>query len=130
MNDVNWWLMALAFLLGLLLTFAFTVRRVKREVPVGVSRGAAVAATGAAAAPSPAAHEKPYGEGSIRLATGSAKAPQGYSVKGNEDSMLYHTTESPSYEVTIAELWFTDVESAERAGFARWDSGKSQRGKK
>jgi uncharacterized membrane protein ArfC len=33
-KDVNWWLMALAFVLGLALTVAFTVRRVKREVPV------------------------------------------------------------------------------------------------
>jgi hypothetical protein len=33
MTDVNWWLMALAFVLGLMLTFAGTVRRVKREVP-------------------------------------------------------------------------------------------------
>lgn len=34
MKDVNWWLMVLAFLLGLGLTLLLTVRRVKREVPV------------------------------------------------------------------------------------------------
>ena len=34
MPDLNWWLMALAFLLGLLLTFAMMIRRVTREVPV------------------------------------------------------------------------------------------------
>ena len=44
--------------------------------------------------------------------------------------MLYHTTDSPSYKQTIAEVWFRDVETAEKAGFARWDSGKSQRGQK
>ena len=44
--------------------------------------------------------------------------------------MLYHTTDSPSYKQTIAEVWFRDVETAETAGFNRWDSGKSQRGKK
>ncbi|WP_102145325.1 hypothetical protein [Mycobacterium hubeiense] len=185
MSDVNWWLMALAFVLGLLLTFAFMLRRVKREVPVygalgrapGVgdvgsaggaakvagaeeattrlpradadeattqlpkagATGAAAAAGGAAAVAGGAAASKftgtpevkvkPYGEGSIRLATGTADAPEGYTVKGNEDSMLYHTPESPSYAQTIAEIWFKDVESAERAGFNRWDSGKSQRGK-
>ncbi len=43
--------------------------------------------------------------------------------------MLYHTTESPSYKQTIAEVWFRDVPTAEAAGFHRWDSGKSQRGK-
>lgn len=34
MGQVNYGLLAVAFLLGLLLTFALTVRRVKREVPV------------------------------------------------------------------------------------------------
>ena len=60
----------------------------------------------------------------------TATAPDGgYTIKGNEDSMLYHTTESPSYKQTIAEVWFRDVATAEAAGFHRWDSGKSQRGK-
>jgi hypothetical protein len=51
MHDVNWWLMVLAFLLGLLLTLALTIRKVTREVPVvhAVSRVGAVAAAGAAA---------------------------------------------------------------------------------
>jgi len=40
MSDVNWWLMALAFLLGLLLTFAMMIRRVTREVPVTLSASA------------------------------------------------------------------------------------------
>jgi hypothetical protein len=34
MGHVNYCLVAVAFLLGLLLTFALTIRRVKREVPV------------------------------------------------------------------------------------------------
>lgn len=42
MSDVNWWLMALAFVLGLLLTFAATVRRVKREVPIYEALGPGV----------------------------------------------------------------------------------------
>jgi uncharacterized membrane protein ArfC len=33
-SDVNWWLMALAFVLGFALTLAMTVRWVRREVPV------------------------------------------------------------------------------------------------
>ena len=70
---------------------------------------------------------KPYGPGSARVAAGPL-APSGYDIKGNEDSMLYHTTDSPSYKQTIAEMWFRDVETAEEAGFPRWDSGKSQRG--
>jgi uncharacterized membrane protein ArfC len=43
MDDANWWLIGLAFVLGLLLTFVLTIRRVKREVPVSSStRTAAV----------------------------------------------------------------------------------------
>jgi uncharacterized membrane protein ArfC len=34
MSQVNYGLVGVAFLLGLLLTFALTIRRVKREVPV------------------------------------------------------------------------------------------------
>lgn len=37
MGQVNYWLVGVAFLLGLLLTFALTIRRVEREVPVGSS---------------------------------------------------------------------------------------------
>jgi hypothetical protein len=33
MHDVNWWLMAVAFLLGLVLTLSLTIGRVKSEVP-------------------------------------------------------------------------------------------------
>ncbi|BBY31875.1 hypothetical protein [Mycolicibacterium sediminis] len=45
MSDVNWWLTAVAFVLGGALTVTFTVRRVVREVPVrekGRSAGAAI----------------------------------------------------------------------------------------
>lgn len=146
MSNVNWWLMALAFVLGLVLTFFLLIRRAKYEVPVAASSGAAAGAAVARAAAAGGAaggeatakfaavddveQKEPYGAGSIRV-KGTAVAPAGgYTVKGNEDSMLYHTTESPSYKQTIAEIWFISVESAEAAGFHRWDSGKSQRGKK
>jgi uncharacterized membrane protein ArfC len=145
MHDVNWWLMALAFVCGLAVTLALMVRRVTREVPVygALGRGpgagyvdastTAKLATGSAAAAaattakSPRSGGEPYGAGSIRVPA-ATDGPKGYTVKGNEDSMLYHTPESPSYKQTIAEVWFRDMETAEKAGFARWDSGKSQRG--
>jgi large subunit ribosomal protein L22 len=50
------------------------------------------------------------------LADGSA--PEGYTIKGNADSMLYHTPESPYYGRTVAEVWFDTVDNAEAAGFA------------
>ncbi|MGB3330428.1 MAG: trigger factor [Thermomicrobiales bacterium] len=44
-------------------------------------------------------------------------APNGWLVKGNADSGIYHTPESPAYENTVAEVWFPDGEAAERAGY-------------
>ena len=43
--------------------------------------------------------------------------PEGFDIKGNEDSMKYHTPESQWYASTIAEVWFDSEEAAERAGF-------------
>jgi uncharacterized membrane protein ArfC len=140
MQSVNWWLMVLSFLLGLVLTLFLSIRTVKREVPeyatlaAGAGAGAAAAGAGVAGAGklkggADVLDDEPYGAGSIRV-KGTATAPDGgYTVKGNEDSMLYHTTDSPSYKQTIAEVWFRDESSAEAAGFNRWDSGKSQRDK-
>ncbi|GAA4348456.1 50S ribosomal protein L17, sunset domain variant [Angustibacter luteus] len=62
------------------------------------------------------ATEAPYGEGShAPLADGSA--PEGFPIKGNEDSKKYHTEESPWFEQTEAEVWFATQEAAEAAGF-------------
>ena len=47
MHNVNWWLMALAFLLGLVLTLFLLIRRVKREVPEYATLGGAGAGAGA-----------------------------------------------------------------------------------
>ena len=99
---------------------------------VDTSAGAAAAGGAATAkfAASGDVEDEPYGAGSIRV-KGTATAPDGgYTVKGNEDSMLYHTTDSPSWKQTIAEIWFRNVKDAEAAGFNRWDSGKSQRDKR
>ena len=40
MNNVTCWLMTLAFVLGLLLTFALMIRRVKRQIPIYAALGA------------------------------------------------------------------------------------------
>jgi large subunit ribosomal protein L22 len=45
-------------------------------------------------------------------------APEGYDVKGNAQSMLYHTPGSRYYKQTKAEYWFDSVENAEAAGFS------------
>ena len=54
---MNHWLLGVAFVLGLVLTFALTIRRVKREVPVRSSSVPAGAAAAAAPAKSPSEAE-------------------------------------------------------------------------
>jgi hypothetical protein len=150
MDDVNWWLMALAFLLGLILTFAFMIRRVTREVPIYAALGrgpkvetkkplvetkkpvvetkkpvvkaAPVVAAAAAPVVAKVIKDEPYGTGSVRVAKSVAPPRTEYLVKGDEDTMRYFTVESPDYEKVGAEVWFQDAESAERAGFLRWDA--------
>ena len=46
-----------------------------------------------------------------------SEPPAGFDIKGNEDSMKYHTPESRWYSQTIAEVWFDSAEAAEAAGF-------------
>jgi large subunit ribosomal protein L17 len=55
-------------------------------------------------------------EGAV-AANEDGSAPEGYSVKGNADSGLYHVEGSQWYDATVAEFWFTDAEAAEAAGF-------------
>jgi hypothetical protein len=84
--------------------------------------GAATATAGLASTsgPSVASAAGPYGAGSAApLSDGSA--PAGYTIKGNADSMLYHTPASPYYGRTKAEAWFLTEADAARAGFKRWD---------
>jgi len=51
-------------------------------------------------------------------ATADNAAPEGFEVKGNEDSMKYHVPGSRWYDATTAEVWFDTAESAVAAGFA------------
>lgn len=64
--------------------------------------------------------ESVYGPGSADpLEDGSG--PEGWAVKGNSGSMLFHTPESPSYDAVRAEVWFESEDAARAAGFAHWD---------
>ncbi len=60
--------------------------------------------------------DAPHGPGS-HAALENGEAPKGFTIKGNAQSGKYHTTESPWYDKTVAEVWFDTVESAEAAGF-------------
>ncbi|NNE12795.1 MAG: 30S ribosomal protein S2 [Ilumatobacter sp.] len=62
--------------------------------------------------------EAPYGDGSHAPIEGDAQ-PDGFPIKGNAGSMLYHTPDSPFYGRTTAEVWFATEEAAEAAGFSK-----------
>ena len=95
------------------------------EVAVAeVAPVAAVGKSGVEADPAAEADAAPYGEGShAPLADGSQ--PEGYSIKGNADSMLYHVEGTRYYKATVAEVWFATAEAAEAAGFSEPGSKKA-----
>jgi len=68
--------------------------------------------------PDNATATQPYGPGS-KAPLKSGNAPKGHAIKGNADSGLYHTEDSPWYEQTVAEVWFDTEESAQAAGFTK-----------
>ena len=61
-----------------------------------------------------------------RYGVGSADAvphqgpPDGFTIKGNAQSMLFHTPDSPYYGRTKPEVWFRTESDAERAGFTKY----------
>ena len=77
----------------------------------------APAAEAAPAEAAPAA-DAPYGEGSHGPIADDAQ-PEGFPIKGNASSKLYHTPESPFYGRTVAEVWFASEAAAEAAGFSK-----------
>jgi hypothetical protein len=62
------------------------------------------------------AQDQPYGEGSAAPAA-DGSGPEGFTVKGDASSMIYHDESSPSYDETAAEVWFVSIAHAEAAGF-------------
>ena len=73
------------------------------------------AETAAAHAAEPAGHlavDQPYGEGSAAPAA-DGSGPEGFTVKGNASSMIYHDETSPAFEETRAEVWFLSPAHAE-----------------
>lgn len=60
---------------------------------------------------------EPFGAGSASpLADDSA--PEGFEIKGNAQSMLYHVPGSRYYQATKAEVWFDSTVAAIAAGFS------------
>ena len=63
-----------------------------------------------------AAGSSAYGEHS-HAPLDNGDAPEGFEIKGNEDSMKYHVPGSRWYDQTEAEVWFDTAEAAEAQGF-------------
>lgn len=85
------------------------------SAPVDAAPAAAEAAP-AEATESGAAPAAELPAGAV-AANADGSAPEGYSVKGNADSGLYHVPGSQWYDATEAEFWFVDAAAAEAAGF-------------
>ena len=65
-----------------------------------------------------AVDQSPHGEGSHAPLEGD-EMPEGYPIKGNADSMLYHLPDTSFYNRTVAEVWFNTEDAAKAAGFTR-----------
>ena len=60
------------------------------------------------------------------LPDAEGNGPDTHPIKGNADSMLYHTPESRYYTVTKAEVWFDTEANAEAAGFSKPGTQKDE----
>ena len=67
------------------------------------------------------AEEEELAEGGAPSGRGGV-GPEGWTVKGNADSMLFYTDDAPSYRRASADVWFESEEAAAKAGFTRWDA--------
>ena len=77
---------------------------------------AAVSADAAVDAAAADADASADADSAAPLEDGSAPSAE-FVVKGNKDSMKYHAAGSQYFDQTIAEVWFTTPEAAEKAGF-------------
>ncbi len=102
-----------------------------KEAEAATKRSAKQAEAKAAAAKTKAAEDEAKAEEATEAAQVAAveipegavaanedgSAPEGYTVKGNADSGLYHEPDGQWYDQTVAEFWFKSAEDAEAAGF-------------
>ncbi len=84
--------------------------------PVAVPVAAATAQAGAG--------DAPFGPGSA-VSGPDGTGPSGWVIKAKDESHLYHTPASPSWERMHADAWFESEEAAAAAGFKRWDWRRS-----
>ena len=86
------------------------------SAPVAAESGAPAALVDIPAGSSGTHAQGRFGaDSAVPAADGSG--PAGWDIKGNADSMLFHTPQSPWYRRTKAEVWFRSEEAALAAGF-------------
>ncbi len=73
-----------------------------------------------------AADANPHGADSA-APTADGSPPDGFSVKGNQNSMKYHVEGSQWFDQTEAEVWFRTAEAAAAAGFEPAGGSDAQR---
>ena len=96
----------------------FAADEKKKSAPKAASKAAPETAADVEVEESESDDEHPYGAGS-HAALEDGSEPAGFPVKGNADSMLYHAPGTEYYDRTVAEVWFTTEEDAEKAGFSK-----------
>ncbi|HEY7050038.1 MAG TPA: 50S ribosomal protein L4 [Jatrophihabitantaceae bacterium] len=89
--------------------------RAKKAAPKAEAK-AEEASEAEAAGEAEASAEGPYGPDS-HAALEDGEQPEGFPIKGNASSKLYHVPGSSFYNRTVAEVWFRSAEAAEAAGF-------------
>jgi hypothetical protein len=87
---------------------------------VALAGGAAAAAALAAVVTT----SGPHAGSALPAADGSSPA-DGFTIKANEGSHRYHTTDSPFYVRTRADLWFSSAADAEAAGYTAWNGSRA-----
>ena len=101
-----------------------------KEAEAATKRAAKQSESKQAAAETKAAEDAEKAEvEAVELPEGAAaanedgSAPEGYTVKGNADSGLYHEPDGQWYDQTVAEFWFKTAEDAEAAGVKSGGTG-------
>jgi hypothetical protein len=93
------------------------------EDPIAATAQAGFGPTSATGTPAPPhalfTPASTEGAGAMPGPDGAAPGPE-FTIKGNVDSMLFHTPESPYFERTRAEVWFRNADEAVAAGFTEW----------
>jgi large subunit ribosomal protein L17 len=100
-------------------------KRASKKSAAPKAAPAAAEAPAEEATPVVADEEGPYGPDS-RAPLADGEAPEGFYVKGNSDSMRYHSPASPWYDQTKAEVYFRTAEAAQSAGFTEAGKGGSE----